>query len=301
MIRNILTVVLLSTTIVASAQLAEGKKNIENLCGCFDVTFKYAETFSPNKSYKFHDRESLRGIELVLPVEVSDKKFVLQHLLLVDSDMVIKHWREDWIYEAPELFVFQGNKQWTKQTLLLQDYKNKWTQSVWEVDDAPRYQGIGEWISNKDKTYWESIADAPLPRREYTVRNDYNILKRDNRIVVIGDSWRHEQDNQKIRRTAGNDTLIAEEKGINTYNRIADSKCEKAKEWWQKNGAFWNQVRAEWENYFKTANSVSLKSKINEKRLHEYFSELWKQWSTKAISTEEVKDKLREVIASFRS
>ncbi|MCH5688974.1 hypothetical protein LWM68_34810 [Niabella sp. W65] len=38
-----------------------GKENISNLCGCFEVTFKYAETFSPDKDYKFHDREKYRA------------------------------------------------------------------------------------------------------------------------------------------------------------------------------------------------------------------------------------------------
>jgi hypothetical protein len=28
---------------------------IKNLCGCFEVDFKYKETFSPNKKYKLKD------------------------------------------------------------------------------------------------------------------------------------------------------------------------------------------------------------------------------------------------------
>ncbi len=65
---------LLLTVLVCNAQLQVGKKNIEKLCGCFDVEFKYAETFSPDNTYKFHERENLHGTELVLPIETSDKK-----------------------------------------------------------------------------------------------------------------------------------------------------------------------------------------------------------------------------------
>ena len=37
------------------------KQAIDKLCGCFEVDFKYAETFSPNPDYKFHDREKIGG------------------------------------------------------------------------------------------------------------------------------------------------------------------------------------------------------------------------------------------------
>jgi hypothetical protein len=95
-LKRILWAALLPLSLSASAQLQEGKKNIEKLCGCFDVRFDYAETFSPDSAYKFHARESLEGLELVLPVETSDRKIVLQHLLLASDTYIVKHWREDW-------------------------------------------------------------------------------------------------------------------------------------------------------------------------------------------------------------
>lgn len=288
-------------TVTVRAQVAKDKNNIEKLCGCFDVEFKYAETFSPDKSYQFHDRERLRGTELVLPVEISENKYVLQHLLVVNDTMIIKHWREDWAYESPVLFAYQGDKQWLKQTLPVGDVQSKWTQTVWEVDDAPRYQGVGAWINSDGKTYWESTVDAPLPRREYTTRNDYNILRRGNRIVVRENQWVHEQDNQKVRRTSGIDTLVAEEKGINAYTKVADSKCAKAKAWWQKNGIFWNSVREEWDRYFKTTSAVTLKNKVNEKRLGQYLDELWEQWSENKVSLDKVKEQVRKLIPQFAS
>ena len=69
------------------------------------------------------------------------------------------------------------------------DAKGKWLQTVWEVDDAPRYQGISNWVNIDGKTYWENTADAPLPRREYTKRKDYQIMKRGNKIVVNNNEW----------------------------------------------------------------------------------------------------------------
>ena len=46
---------------------SEDKAILKNLCGCFEVSFKYAETFSPDPNYKYHEREEINGgIELSL-------------------------------------------------------------------------------------------------------------------------------------------------------------------------------------------------------------------------------------------
>ena len=72
-----------------------GRQVVDKLCGCFEVSFKYAETFSPDPAYKFHDREEIGGTaEMALPIEISDKKIVIQHLLVVSPTVVVKHWRE---------------------------------------------------------------------------------------------------------------------------------------------------------------------------------------------------------------
>src|SRR5689334_17641190 len=108
-------IVISSLALAANAQntLPETKKNVDKLCGCFNVEFKYAETFSPDPNYKFHDRDEISGgVELVLPVEISDKKIVLQHLLVISDSMIIKHWREDWTYENATIWKYKADKVW---------------------------------------------------------------------------------------------------------------------------------------------------------------------------------------------
>ena len=60
----------LATGFIANtyAQAPADKKNVEKLCGCFSVNFRYAETFSPDEKYKYHDREDMNAIELALPI-----------------------------------------------------------------------------------------------------------------------------------------------------------------------------------------------------------------------------------------
>ena len=291
---------LLGLILSLKAQSSQDKRNIEKLCGCYEVEFKYAETFSPDTAYKFHERDEINGgLELILPIEVSDKKMVLQHLLIITDSMIIKHWREDWTYENPTVFRYQGNKVWTKEQLKPGQVKGKWTQSVWEVSDAPRYQGASEWIQTDGKTFWQNTSDAPLPRREYSVRNDYNILKRTNRIILTNDGWVHEQDNQKIIRDKGTDKLLVEEKGINSYKKVEDSKCAAAKAYWEKNKQYWAKVRAAWEEWLASHSSVSLKDNVDGKPLHQYLTDLAAEFAKGKVKAQDIDAKIKTSLEKF--
>lgn len=292
---------LITATLLTTATYAQdaGKKNVDKLCGCFSVNYRYAETFSPDIKYKYHEREDMNAMELVLPLENTDKKVVLQHLLLINDTMIIKHWREEWLYESPVLYAYEGNKVWNKKQLPPAAVKNAWTQTVWEVNDEPRYQGISQWMENDGNTFWESTADAPLPRREYTTRSDYNILKRRNRIMLTAEGYVHEQDNDKILRTEKGDKLIVLEKGYNTYYRVEDKECDTGKKWWKKNGAFWTVVRDQWQQYLSATDKIAVKSKVDDKILGDYFTALWKDWSNNKVSTTELPGKVKEVLTKF--
>lgn len=277
--------------------LPAGRQDIEKLCGCYEVEFKYAETFSPDTSYKYHGRDEINaGIELILPIETSDKKIVLQHLLVITDSMIIKHWREDWTYENPTIFRYRGNKLWAKEQLKPEDVKDKWTQSVWEVSDAPRYQGVSEWINTDGKTFWQNTTDAPLPRREYTIRSDYDILRRTNRIVLTKDGWLHEQDNQKIIRNKETDKLLVEEKGINSYKKVEDSKCAAAKVFWEKNKTYWTKVRAVWDDYLSNHSSIALKDNIDGKPLHDYLNSLAREFAAGKVKSTDIESRIKAIL-----
>lgn len=277
-----------------------GKQVIDKLCGCFLVDFRYAETFSPDPDYKYHDREETGGTaELALPIEISDKKIVIQHLLVVGQNTVVKHWREEWSYENPVIWKYKGDRLWVKETLPATEVKGKWTQTVWEVADEPRYQGYSQFVDLDGKTIWQSTTDAPLPRREYSVRNDYNILKRTNRLNITDSGYLHEQDNQKIIRSGNTDKLLVEEKGHNIYKRIDEKECAAAIEYWEKNADYWGRVRKIWAHYINTHNSISLKNKIDDKFLHEYLIGLSKDYAAKKVAATEIEEKIKAEINRF--
>lgn len=270
-----LAAVLVSLT--GTAQIKQDTAAIKKLCGCFEVEFKYAETFSPDIAYQLSKPYYADAIEWVVAEESSDKKLVLQHLLVVQDDAIVKHWREDWEFEKKEWWIFDHDGAWKKKTAK-EPVKGEWTQTVWETEDAPRYQGNSKWISNNGKLYWENTADAPLPRREYTKRSDYNVLERGNTIIIDKNGWTHEQDNRKIKRVAGTaDKLIAEEKGYNIYRKTDEAKCKAAKDWWEKNHAFWNNVRAEWDAMLQNKTTIQLVPKVDNQTLSQAMAAVQKQ------------------------
>lgn len=273
-------------------------KNIDALCGCFEVTFNYAETFVTDTNNKYYAKplDNRPVIEYVFPIEKSDKKIVLQHVLVVNDQMMIKHWREDWTYEHTTLWKYDNFNQWSKTTITPAAAKGTWTQSVWEVSDALRYQGASQWVNTNNQTFWLNTADAPLPRREYTKRRDYNVMNRTNRLILKNNGYMHEQDNIKILRKDGQtDQIIGYEKGYNEYIRVDDSKCEKAKAFWMKNQDFWKDVRNYWEVLFNKYQTIILENRVNGKVLHDVLFELEKQ----GLQGEERTKSIKKVLDEF--
>ncbi|OSZ73670.1 hypothetical protein CAP36_16825 [Chitinophagaceae bacterium IBVUCB2] len=300
MIRRLTYLIALTILVTGINAQQDGKKIVDKLCGCFEVAFKYAETFAPDPDYKFHEREIIGGTaELALPIEVTDKKVVIQHLLIVSPTVIVKHWREEWTYENPIIWKYKGDRTWVKETVPAEQVKGKWTQTVWEVADEPRYQGFSQFVNLDGKIIWQNTTDAPLPRREYSVRSDYNILKRTNRMNITDSGYLHEQDNQKIIRINGTDKLLAEEKGHNTYKRIDDKECAAAKSYWEKNSTYWGKVRKIWADYINTHNSISLKNKIDGKLLHEYLIGQAKDYADKKITDADIDGKIAAEIKRF--
>ena len=269
--------VILSLSILYSASYAQEKQkdieSIKKMCGCYEVEFNFQEIFqaSTDSTYKASPVKKDHGLEWIELIEEAPNKLVLQHLLIANEKMIIKHWRQDWLYENTNLYEFYKDNTWKFNQLKAKDVKGQWTQKVYQVDDSPRYEGTGTWIHKDGKDYWMNTTDAPLPRREETIRKDYNVLERRNIHEITKYGWLHEQDNRKIiRDDKGNDTEIAKEKGLDIYVKVDDSKCLAAQEWWTENNKLWSNIRAKWETIFDQNKTISLEEKIEHKQLYRH-------------------------------
>ena len=260
---------------------SQKKKNkdieaIKKMCGCYEVTYNFAETFNYSKDslYKPSKIKISGSLELAVLVEDENDLISIQHILQVgdpSNPMIVKHWRQDWLYENKNTYIFNANNSWIYNDKNKKEVKGQWTQKVFQVDDSPRYEGSASWVHVDGKSYWENTTPAPLPRREYTIRSDYNLTMRGNRHEITKYGWLHDQDNSKIKRVMGKDDLIiAKEKGYNTYKKVNDNRCSVAKKWWIDNSRKWAIVRSKWEQIFNKKVDLYLKPKIDNRALYIY-------------------------------
>ncbi|UOY05590.1 hypothetical protein L0P88_16750 [Muricauda sp. SCSIO 64092] len=252
------------------------KKAIKDMCGCFEVTFNFAETFnySQDSLYKPSETKVDKGLEWAQLVADTDDKIAIQHILQVgdpSKPYIVKHWRQDWLYENTDLYLYNGDNNWTFEKKEANEVSGQWTQKVFQVDDSPRYEGSATWVHVDGKSYWENTTPAPLPRREYTKRADYNITMRGNRHEITSEGWVHDQDNAKVMRKGGEDDFVlAKEKGYNTYVKVPDERCQAAADWWVEHYDKWAMVRSKWDEVYARNTDLTLKEKVDNKVLYKH-------------------------------
>lgn len=253
-------------------------KSIKDMCGCYEIKFKYTETFAPEIDYEKHHDYTAAALEWAQLIEDKNNKLSIQHILVVNDTMVVKHWRQDWEYENQNVFYYDKDNTWKFKKLPVEEVKGQWTQKVFQVDDSPRYSGSATWVHLDGKHYWENKTDAPLPRREYSKRKDYNVMLRGNRQEITDYGWVHEQDNDKVIREDGEeDVLLAQEKGYNIYTKVADEKCKLAQDWWKSNHKFWSKVRKSWDKVYDREGALTLNKAVDGQPLFMHFYPLEKE------------------------
>lgn len=253
------------------ASIAEADNKLERdrhailaMQGNFRVGFHFQETVPLKAGYVHRDEKNSGGFETVIVVEDSDDRLILQHLLVMGGH-VIKHWRQDWRFEAKDRFEFVADQLWEVRPIPAEKTAGAWTQCVYEVSDAPRYCGTGRWNHRYGVSTWTSDRTwRPLPRREYTVRSDYNAINAENRHTITPQGWTHEQDNTKTlrdgRQTA--ETLVREF-GFNDYRSIEGYDFSPATDYWADTAEYWSRVRAAWDKRLVAGSLLQLRTEID--------------------------------------
>ena len=139
---HFLVMTFLGFNLFSQSKINKDRNSILKMCGCFEVEFKFKETFQhiddenykPSKDYRSY------ALELALPIINEKKKISIQHLLVVGygkEKMIVKHWRQDWIYQNRDLYDYSTNNRWKYLNLPKIDVKGQWSQKVYQVDDSP--------------------------------------------------------------------------------------------------------------------------------------------------------------------
>ena len=209
------------------------------------------------------------GTEYVYVVREEEDFISLQHILVmfmqeenskIKGPFVIKHWRQDWKFENTLLIEYKGQDTWLPLQLDKEKVEGTWTQAVFQVDDSPRYESFGRWAHEGGVSTWESMKTwRPLPRREFSVRDDYDALVGTNRHTITPSGWIHEERNFKARVDMGKvSSIIAQELGFNRYERIEDHDFSAGDRYWENTGVFWGLVRDHWGEVFRSEKSFSI-------------------------------------------
>ena len=212
------------------------------------VKFTFDEPYSNQPDYKPKEHKESGVYETVFVLEDSPNKIVLQHILQAGGH-VVKHWRQDWTYQPQAMWSYAGDYAWQSVALTPAQSQGKWLQTVWQVDDSPRYAGLGEWKNNHGIIEWTSDASyRPLPRRESTTRDDYDVMVGVNRHALTNTGWVHEQDNVKYNTKT--QQAIVRERGVNYYELVKGHDFSKSYAYWKNNANYWKSVVKAWDKAF---------------------------------------------------
>lgn len=254
----------------AQADFERDRKAILAMAGEYHVDFRFDETVALRPGYKLHEPEHTEAHEFVELIEDRGDFISLQHVL-VEAGHVTKHWRQDWSYQQTRLWAYAGDSSWQRRELTPAQAHGAWVQTVWQVDDSPRYAGVGRWSHEGGVSAWTSDPTwRPLPRREHTVRSDYDVLVSVNRHTITPQGWAHEQDSYKLdRKAAAGEQRLVREVGINRYTRVQGYDYSAGREYWRKTAPYWATVRAHWSELFAQHAYIGLRDAVDERPLFE--------------------------------
>lgn len=253
------------------------RRAILAMAGPYRTSFEFLETVGYTPDFERARPYQSWSTEYVYVVEGSEDFISLQHIIVmfvqgdegeIQGPFVQKHWRQDWQYEKPAILEYVGNDTWRWRELDQEEIKGTWAQSVYQVDDSPRYESFGRWQHYANFSTWQSGATwRPLPRRESSVRDDYQVLEGRNRHTIVPDGWVHEEENYKVKldaddNYAADQPYLAKELGVNRYERIVDFDFSAGDSYWQETGEYWRVVREVWEEYLEASGEPSFLSTV---------------------------------------
>jgi hypothetical protein len=251
------------------------RRAILAMAGTYRVTFDFLEVVpfvtpdKPNAPYQswgtekiYVDNDDGKNISLVHILEMR----IVQKDGSISEPMVTKHWRQDWHYQPTHVVEYRGRDRWDRRKLGAAEATGAWLQSVYQVDESPRYASVGRWQHSASFSTWLSGETwRPLPRREWSVREDYQVLVGTNRHTISPTGWIQEENNLKTVLSAGRaiDSYVAREYGVARYERIRDADFAQADVYYDRTKQFWDQVRDEWSGIFVKQGEVTLKGPVD--------------------------------------
>ncbi|MGM0450374.1 MAG: DUF6607 family protein [Pseudomonadota bacterium] len=283
------------------------RRAILAMAGQYRADFEFLETQAFPTDYELARPYHSWATEKVHVIANEEDFVSLQHIMVMyfrkdgetHGPVVMKHWRQDWRYEDTSILQYRGEGVWRTRELEPETVDGTWSQTVYQVDDSPRYASFGQWEHNGSFSRWTSQTTwRPLPRREHSVRDDYDVLEGVNRHIITPSGWYHEQDNLKLRLEApgepADSPYLAREQGLNQYTPIRDVDFEAGDDYWKETAAFWAEVRAEWRRIIREHDRFRLNREHDGENLFQAMFSLADRFREGEFSTDEARERIRD-------
>ena len=287
----------------ATASFEQDRADILAMAGNYKVRFDMQESTRWDPAYTPLDRKISGGNEVVRVVADTGRKIILQHLLVVQNegkDMVIKHWRQDWEYEPARVLVYSDTNTWKWEDVPEKMRTGRWSQTVWQVDDSPRYGGWGQFETQGGLRRWRSNWTwRPLARRDAVRHPVYNRYLSINRHQNTTDGWIHWQDNTKMGTKDGKLVPIVQEYVLNTYTKFDGYNVKAADDYWATTKDYWAAVRTEWDRIATEKGGIGIEEEaetgtVISARLMELANEVQAKTTTTAKAAAEARKLIGE-------
>ena len=255
--------------------LERDRRAILAMAGPYRVNFDFLEVVRYDPALKPDAPYQSWGTEYVFVAEDRPDFIALQHVLVmrmqleggkVSEPMVLRHWRQEWRHEAQSLLAYEGANTWARRDVPPPERRGAWVQSVLQVDDSPRYAARGRWQHEGGVSTW--ISDEtwrPLPRREFSVRKDYEVLVGTNRHTITPQGWVQEENNLKLALEGRR--YLAREYGVARYERIRDYDFSAGETYYTRTEPFWAEVRAAWRELEQGLGRFTVRAPVDQAQL----------------------------------
>lgn len=244
-----------------ATQFERDRQSILAQAGQYRVHFDMRENVSFSADYDPMEGKLSGGSEIVRVVYDKGDSISLQHILVMEHEgqaIVIKHWRQDWVYQPETVLAYAGPNQWALTPVTAEERSGAWSQTVWQTDDSPRYGGVGRWTYKNGLSVWTSDPTwRPLARRDAVLNPVYDRYLGANRHALTPNGWVHIQDNMKMNGRAGGEPVaIVQEDVVNTYDRSTSYSPKAGDDYWAATQTYWAAVRDAWDAVIARDNGV---------------------------------------------
>lgn len=281
------------------------RRAILAMAGEYRVTFDFLEianfsgesrprpyqSWATEKVYVDRDEPGLISLAHILELRVvgADGK--------VSEPMVQKHWRQEWRYEPAFVIENVDDSTWRRRDLTRAERRGLWSQQVYQVDESPRYGALGRWEHNASFSTWISGETLrPLPRREWSVREDYQLLAGTNRHTITPRGWLQEENN--LKQASGTaQPFVGREYGVARYERLRDAEFAAADAYYRDTREFWDEVLRAWAQVWDMRREVKMANSDQSGSFAGLF-ELAEEFAAGKLPRAELAPKVRAALAA---